>query len=120
MFQCCFFFIASDPVQNLEHTIEYADSVQYEPKLTLTFETPCRTNGTLIGYNVRVLGERSGKEPHEFTQETNDTTYTTTLLRPDYAYTVSVSVLTEGFQSEEVATNFVSQAGGNTHSSTQN
>lgn len=98
---------------SLDHTVEYGDSLQYESKLTITFERPCHTYGTLIGYTVVLYGERDGKEPHEVTEETNLTTYTTTSLKPDYVYTVNVSVITESdFRSEPANLTFVTQAGG--------
>lgn len=94
----------------------YTESVQYEAILTVHYERPCHTYGALIGYSVTLIGEREGKEPQQFTNETDLTVYSTTSLKPEYSYTVSVSVLTdEQFQSEPVTRTFVSQAGGKTH-----
>lgn len=101
-------------MQNLNHTIQYGETIQYDATLTLTFERPCHTYGTFNSYTVSLLGVRDGKEPHELVEETNLTTYTTTSIKPDYNYTVGVSVLTAGdYKSEPIDVTFVSQAGGN-------
>lgn len=79
----------------------------------MSFERPCHTYGILSGYSVHLLGVRNGKEPHEITEQTTVNIYTSTSIKPDYSYAVSVSVLTEDdYESQPIDVTFVSQAGG--------
>lgn len=99
-------------MQNLNYTIVYGETIEYDPKLTVNFERPCHTYGTFSGYNVSLFGIREGKQPHAIIEQTNLTTYTSTLIKPEYNYTVSVSVLTDNYESRSVNLTFSSQAGG--------
>lgn len=109
-----FYFVASEPVQNFSYTIEYGETIEYEPELTITFERPCHTYGTFSGYNVGLLGIRDGREPHEIIEKINQTTFTSIDIKPEYSYTIGVSVLTEDdYESQSINVTFVSQAGGN-------
>lgn len=60
-----------------------------------------------------MIGVRDGKDPHELLEEINTTTHTITSIKPEYNYTVLITVLTEGgYESEAMNLTFISQAGG--------
>lgn len=104
---------ASEPVENLSYTIEYGGGLEYEPNFTVVFERPCHTYGGFNGYRVVLSGTRDGKEQHLVSEDINVNTYTSTSIKPDYNYEVSVSVLTEDkYVSQPIYVLFSSQAGG--------
>lgn len=68
--------------------------------------------GVFEHYEVKLTGIRAGFEDHVVINNIEDVEYQIDTLRPEYNYTVEITVITQNFVSSTVSESFQTPAGG--------
>lgn len=105
-------FLEPERVRNFTYNVEYIENEEYQAALSVSFQPPCHTYGILEYYELNLTGLRAGYEDHVIVQNTQNVEYYIDSLRPEYNYTVQLTVKTRNFKSSAVSENFQSAAGG--------
>ncbi|XP_012158439.1 phosphatidylinositol phosphatase PTPRQ isoform X3 [Ceratitis capitata] len=91
----------SDAVEHLNASVSgpYPIESKYEALVVLTWQIPCNTNGEIDNFHLYIFGYREDQPRHVFNRsvlpvydDTGLVTYEETDLKPDFDYTVEVSV----------------------------